>query len=264
MRENETSDSLPDVNDDLSTPSSSKKNVPKITLSSLPRSTFKPKITLSPSTSKADNSNLQTIQSNFEQRRGKKSNDNNHVKNEEFEKQVSHSPKNSYFLRKRGGEKSSQKRKINVETRNNKKTIKKAKIEEYYYTCAFCKKDVDDLEAHTNSRHQSEFFSPIRQEDDIEISTNPIITRNEATDNEYQVDAGWFCEICEKEVDDLEDHVNSRHQSESFKNHDDDANNHDDDANNHDDNVTYQEDDNTMDEATDNECQAEDSWIWLL
>ena len=80
MRENETSDSLPDVNDDLSTPSSSKKNVPKITLSSLPRSTFKPKITLSPSTSKADNSNLQTIQSNFEQRRGKKSNDNNHVK----------------------------------------------------------------------------------------------------------------------------------------------------------------------------------------
>ena len=96
-----------------------------------------------------------------------------------------------------------------------KKTIKKAK-KEYYFTCAFCKKDVDDLEAHTNSRHQSEFFSPIRQEDDIEISTNPIITRNEATDNEYQVDDGWFCEICEKEVDDLEDHVKSRHQSESF------------------------------------------------
>ena len=143
MRENETSDSLPDVNDDLSTPSSSKKNVPKITLSSLPRSTFKPKITLSPSTSKADNSNLQTIQSNFKQRRGKKSNDNNHVKNEEFEKQVSHSPKNSYFLRKRGGEKSSQKRKINVETCNhaacnnqqkvnNKKRIKKAK-KSYYF-----------------------------------------------------------------------------------------------------------------------------------
>ena len=134
MRENETSDSLPDVNDDLSTPSSSKKNVPKITLSSLPRSTFKPKITLSPSTSKADNSNLQTIQSNFEQRRGKKSNDNNHVKNEEFEKQVSHSPTNSYFLRKR---------KINVETCdhaacinqqkvNNKKRIKKAK-KSYYF-----------------------------------------------------------------------------------------------------------------------------------
>ena len=227
-----------------------------------------------PSTSKAYNSNLQTIQSNSKPQRGKTSNDNNHVKNENFEKQVSNSPKNSYFLRKRGGEKSSQKRKINVETRNNKKTIKKAKIEEYYYTCAFCKKDVNDLEAHTNSRHQSEFFKNDDDannhadndtyQEDIAFSTNPIITRNEATDNEYQVDAGWFCEICEKEVDDLEDHVNSRHQSESFKNHDDDANNHDDDANNHDDNVTYQEDDNTMDEATDNECQAEDSWIWLL
>ena len=132
MRENETSDSLPDVNDDLSTPSSSKKNVPKITLSSLPRSTFKPKITLSPSTSKADNSNLQTIQSNFEQRRGKKSNDNNHVKNEEFEKQVSHSPKNSYFLRNRGGEKSSQKREINVETYDNPQKIKKAKRSYYF------------------------------------------------------------------------------------------------------------------------------------
>ena len=225
-----------------------------------------------PSTSKAYNSNLQTIQSNSKPQRGKTSNVNNHVKNEKFEKQVSNSPKNSYFLRKRGGEKSSQKRKINVETRNNKKTIKKAKIEEYYYTCAFCKKDVDDLEAHTNSRHQSEFFKNDDDannhadndtyQEDIAFSTNRIITRNETTDNEYQVDDGWFCEICEKEVDDLEDHVKSRHQSESFKNHDDDANNHDDDANNHDDNVTYQEDDNTMNEATDNECQAEDSWFW--
>ena len=179
-----------------------------------------------PSTSKAYNSNLQTIQSNSKPQRGKTSNVNNHVKNEKFEKQVSNSPKNSYFLRKRGGEKSSQKRKINVETRNNKKTIKKAKIEEYYYTCAFCKKDVDDLEAHTNSRHQSEFFKNDDDannhadndtyQEDIAFSTNRIITRNEATDNEYQVDDGWFCEICEKEVDDLEDHVNSRHQSESF------------------------------------------------
>ena len=179
-----------------------------------------------PSTSKAYNSNLQTIQSNSKPQRGKTSNVNNHVKNEKFEKQVSNSPKNSYFLRKRGGEKSSQKRKINVETRNNKKTIKKAKIEEYYYTCAFCKKDVDDLEAHTNSRHQSEFFKNDDDannhadndtyQEDIAFSTNRIITRNEATDNEYQVDDGWFCEFCEKEVDDLEDHVNSRHQSESF------------------------------------------------
>ena len=112
MRENETSDSLPDVNDDLSTPSSSKKNVPKITLSSLPRSTFKPKITLSPSTSKADNSNLQTIQSNFEQRRGKKSNDNNHVKNEEFEKHVFHSPKKQLFSSK------SRREKIEPKTQN--------------------------------------------------------------------------------------------------------------------------------------------------
>ncbi len=132
MRKNGTSDNLPDANDNLSTPSSSKKDVPKITLSSLPRSTFKPKITLSPSTSKADNSNLQTIQSNFEQRRGKKSNDNNHVKNEEFEKQVSHSPKNSYFLRNRGGEKSSQKREINVETYDNPQKIKKAKRSYYF------------------------------------------------------------------------------------------------------------------------------------
>ena len=118
-----------------------------------------------PSTSKADNSNLQTIQSNFKHPRGKKSNDNNHVKNEEFEKQVSHSPKNSCFLQSRGGggEKSSQKRKINVDTCNNqqkvnnKKRIKKAKIS-YYYKCTFCNKEVDDLKAHTDSKHQSQFF----------------------------------------------------------------------------------------------------------
>ena len=64
-----------------------------------------------------------------------------------------------------------------------KKTIKKAK-KEYYFTCAFCKKDVDDLEAHVNSRHESEFFknddddannhvdNVTYQEDDITISTN--------------------------------------------------------------------------------------------
>ena len=55
------------------------------------------------------------------------------------------------------------------------------------------------------------------QEDDIAISTNRIITRDKVTDNEYQADEGWFCEFCEKEVDDLEDHVNSRHQSEFFQ-----------------------------------------------
>ena len=175
-----------------------------------------------PSTSKAYNSNLQTIQSNFKPQRGKTSNVNNHVQNEKFEKHVFHSPKKQLFSSKSRREKiEPKKRKINVKTRNNpqndnnKKTIKKAKIE-YYYTCTFCKKDVDDLEAHVNSRHQSEFFSPIRQEDDIEISTNRIITRDKATDNEYQADEGWFCEFCEKEVDDLEDHVKSRHQSKFF------------------------------------------------
>ena len=54
------------------------------------------------------------------------------------------------------------------------------------------------------------------QEDAIAISTNRIITRDKATDNEYQADEGWFCEFCEKEVDDLEDHVKSRHQSKFF------------------------------------------------
>ena len=142
-----------------------------------------------PSTSKAYNSNLQTIQSNFKPQRGKTSNVNNHVQNEKFEKHVFHSPKKQLFSSKSRREKiEPKKRKINVKTRNNpqndnnKKTIKKAKIE-YYYTCTFCKKDVDNLEAHVNSRHESEFFkndddvnnhvdNVTYQEDDITISTN--------------------------------------------------------------------------------------------
>ena len=238
MRENETSDSLPDVNDDLSTPSSSKKNVPKITLSSLPRSTFKPKITLSPSTSKADNSNLQTIQSNFKhprgqksndnnhvkneeqlvlqiknsapstskvdnlnlqtiqsnlkRPRGKKSNDNNHVKNEEFEKQVSHSLKNSCFLQsRRGGEKKpSQKRKINIETCNNqqkvdnKKRIKKEEIS-YYYKCEFCKKEVLDLKAHTESRHASQFFKNDDANKDVNNAAKKYPKKKQAKEESF-------------------------------------------------------------------------------
>ena len=145
-----------------------------------------------PSTSKVDNLNLQTIQSNLKRPRGKKSNDNNHVKNEEFEKQVSHSLKNSCFLQsRRGGEKKpSQKRKINIETCNNqqkvdnKKRIKKEEIS-YYYKCEFCKKEVLDLKAHTDSRHASQFFKNDDANKDVNNAAKKYPKKKQAKEESF-------------------------------------------------------------------------------
>ena len=146
------------------------------------------------STSKANNSNLYTILSNFKQPMLRiKSNVNNYVKNGEFEKQVFHS-------RYRGGEKSSQKRKINIKTCNNQEKVnnkKRFKKVKESYKCVFCNKEVDDLKAHEDSTHPKVMLEDGESlfSSDEDSSTATYEKSDNSNDEDYDDWKGYIKEI---------------------------------------------------------------------